>query len=242
MTLAESFDFKGFNIAHQTEKMSFDELAAHPQREKRYATAMEWFSTGPGLEITHIIRGLDWASLGAATVVDVGGSYGSLSVALCQEFLQLSCIVQDRPEVIKAAQAKLPSSLLGRVSFMEHDFFEDQPVKAAGVYVLRWVLHDWSDTYAIRILRALIPALTKGSKILICELVLAPPGSTSKFRDRSARALDLAMLEFHNGQERDLDSWMELLRKADPRFRWAGTIEPYGSRLSFFQVEWTGNS
>ncbi|KAL9031759.1 MAG: hypothetical protein Q9196_000236 [Gyalolechia fulgens] len=177
----------GFNIAHQTEKLSFDELAAYPQREKRYAAAMEWFSTGPGLEVTHIIKGLDWASLGAVTVVDVGGSYGSLSVALCEEFSQLSCIVQDRGEVIKGAQAKLSSSMLGRVSFMEHDFFDDQPVVAAGVYVLRWVLHDWSDTYAIKILRALIPALTKGSKILLCELVLDTPGTTSKLRERSAR-------------------------------------------------------
>ncbi|KAL8911651.1 MAG: hypothetical protein Q9171_003211 [Xanthocarpia ochracea] len=186
-TLAENPDFKGFSIAHQTEKLSFDELAAYPQREKRYAAAMEWFSTGPGLEVTHIIKGLDWASLGAVTVVDVGGSYGSLSVALCEEFWQLSCIVQDRGEVIKAAQAKLSSSMLGRVSFMEHDFFEGQPVVAAGVYVLRWVLHDWSDTYAIKILRALIPALTKGSKILLCELVLATPGTTSNLRERSAR-------------------------------------------------------
>ncbi|KAL8943467.1 MAG: hypothetical protein Q9211_000964 [Gyalolechia sp. 1 TL-2023] len=241
-TLAENPHFKGFNIAHQTEKLSFDELAAYPQREKRYAAAMEWFSTGPGLKVTHIIKGLDWASLGAVTVVDVGGSYGSLSVALCEEFSQLSCIVQDRGEVIRGAQAKLSSSMLGRVSFMEHDFFDDQPVVAAGVYVLRWVLHDWSDTYAIKILRALIPALTKGSKILLCELVLDTPGTTSKLRERSARAMDLAMLEFHNGKERDLDDWIELLRKADPRFSWAGTTQPYGSRLSFFLVVWAGSS
>ncbi|KAI4115130.1 MAG: hypothetical protein LQ338_007900, partial [Usnochroma carphineum] len=148
---------------------------------------MKWFGRNPGLELSYIIAGFDWASLGEAIVVDVGGSHGALSMELSLEFPQLSCIVQDQAKVIENGEAQLPPSSKGRVSFMEHDFFQDQPVKAAGVYILRWVLHDWSDTYAIKILRALIPALTTKSKILICELVLPQPGSVSTFRDRSAR-------------------------------------------------------
>ena len=57
---------------------------------------------------------------------------------------------------------------------MEHDFFEEQPVKGADVYLLRWVLHDWSDSYAVRILRALIPALNKGARVILNETVLPP--------------------------------------------------------------------
>lgn len=184
---AENCVLKGFNIAHNTEKLAFDELASHPQRDERYAAAMNWFSTGPGLETIHIINGYDWASMGKAIVVDIGGSHGPLSILLSQEFPNLSCIVQDRPGVVEAGRAKLPTSMMDRVSFMEHDFFENQPVKAAAVYLLRWILHDWSDTYAIKILRALIPALTPNSKILICELLLPQPGTVSTLRDRSAR-------------------------------------------------------
>lgn len=162
-------------------------MAVDPWREARYAAAMEWFGRGPGLEFIHIVRGFDWASLGQATVVDVGGSHGSLSIALCHEYPQLSCIVQDRSEVTETGKAKLPSALVDRLSFMEHNFFHDQPVKGAEVYILRWVLHDWSDTYAIKILRALGLALTPKSKLLICEAVLPQPGAVSTFRERSAR-------------------------------------------------------
>ncbi|KAL8722514.1 MAG: hypothetical protein Q9225_001030 [Loekoesia sp. 1 TL-2023] len=178
---------KGFNIAHSTERISFDDMAIDPRREERYAAAMEWFGRSPGLELIHIVRGFDWASLGQATVVDVGGSYGSLSIALCHQYPQISCIVQDRSKVIETGKAKLPSTLTDRLSFMEHNFFHDQPVKGAEVYILRWILHDWSDTYATKILRALASALSPKSKLLICEAVLPQPGAVSTFRERGAR-------------------------------------------------------
>ena len=45
---------------------------------------------------------------------------------------------------------------------MEHDFFFlEQPVKSADVYLIRWILHDWPNTYAFKILRALVPALNE---------------------------------------------------------------------------------
>ena len=157
------------------------------KREERYAAAMQWFSTGPGLEARHLVDGYDWASLGEAIVVDIGGSYGHFSIAMAERHPDLFCVVQDRAEVVKTGQLKLPAHLEDRVSFMEYNFFEEQPVRKAAVYLLRWILHDWSDAYAIRILRALIPALGPRSKIVICELVLPQPGTVSAFRDRGFR-------------------------------------------------------
>lgn len=149
---------------------------------------MRWFSSSPGLEPVHILNGFDWASLGEAKVVDVGGSHGTLSIALCSAFPALSCTVQDRAEVVEQAkQANMHPAIEGHISFMAHDFFEEQPVKAAAVYVLRWILHDWSDTYAIKILRALVSALVETSRVLICEVVLPKPGTVSTLRDRAVR-------------------------------------------------------
>ena len=165
----------------------FQELSKYPEREARYAAAMTWFSSGQGLEPAHVIKGFDWAGLKKGVVVDIGGSHGSISIALVQKFPSLHCIVQDRPAVAKLGREKLPSELTDRVSFMEHDFFTEQPVKHADVYFLRWILHDWSDTYAIQILRALIPALRPGAKIVICEMVLPEPGTVSIYQDRAFR-------------------------------------------------------
>lgn len=148
---------------------------------------MSWFSTGPGLEPSHIVNGFDWKFLKAGTVVDIGGSLGCTSIAISREAPRMHCIVQDQPDVVSVGQAQLPLDMKGRVTFMEHDFFKQQPIKAAEVYLLRWILHDWSDTYAIRILRALTPALTHSSKILICEHVMPEPNSVSTYEARGSR-------------------------------------------------------
>lgn len=156
-------------------------------RAERYAAAMSWFSTGPGLEMTHILEALRWESLVDGVVVDVGGSYGSICVTLARNHPSLKFIVQDRPEVIVAGRQQLPQELDDRVTFLEHDFFDDQPVRGADVYILRWILHDWSDQYAIKILRALIPALKEGAKVLINEIILPEPGSSTPYHERKLR-------------------------------------------------------
>ena len=178
---------QGFNIAHNTDKSVFDELARYPDREKRYAAAMTWFSTGPGLEPSHIVDGFAWESIGEGIIVDVGGSQGSVGTAIVRAFPTLHCIVQDQADVVKIGQQNLQPELQSRVTFMKHDFFGEQPIQAAKAYLLRWILHDWSDKYAVRILKALVPALTQDSKVIICEHVLPEPGTVPVYQERAMR-------------------------------------------------------
>ena len=199
---------------------------------------MTWFSTRPGLEAAHIVNGFSWDALQNGTVVDIGGSRGSIGIALAQSFPSLHIIVQDRPEVVQQGRSRLPKGLQDRVAFMEHDFFSEQPVKSADVYLLRWILHDWPDAYATRILRALVPALKSGARVCICEEILPEVGSLSLYQARGLRSMDLAMLEFHNAKERDMSDWTRLLRKADERFHIVSTKQPPGSRLSVMEVRW----
>ncbi len=216
----------------------FGELAKYPDRQARYVAAMTRFSTVPGLDHTHIARGFSWETLGSGTVVDVGGSHGSVGIVLARSFPSLRIIVQDQPDVVQKGRAILPKELQDRVAFMEHDFFSEQPVKSADVYLLRWILHDWPDAYAVRILKALIPALQHGARVCICEVVLPEPGALSPYQARWIRSMDLAMLELHNGKERDLDDWVHLLRKADARFHVVDVKQPTGSMLSVIEVCW----
>jgi hypothetical protein len=74
--------------------------------------------------------------------------------------------VIDQAKSAAAAAAGDPNS--ARVSFMSHDFFTPQTV-VADVYLLRWILHNWSDKYCVRILRALIPALKPGARVIVNE-------------------------------------------------------------------------
>lgn len=162
-------------------------MAKEPGRLERFANAMGMFSKGPGYSPRWLLENYPWNRIGAGTVVDVGGSNGDYSIPIAQEFPRIKCVVQDLPEVVLKAEPRLPADLRDRVSFMAHDFFTEQPVKGANAYLLRWVLHDWSDKYAIRILQALIPALTEASKIVVHEYILPVPGETPTLEDRTLR-------------------------------------------------------
>lgn len=125
--------------------------------------------------------------MGTAKIVDVGGSSGTFGIALAERFPNLNIIVQDRPDVVELASKKLPEKLKHRVSFMAHDFFTEQPIKDADVYFFKWIIHDWSDKYAIQILRSLIPGLKKGAKIILNEYIVPQPGEVSILKEREIR-------------------------------------------------------
>jgi hypothetical protein len=162
---------------------------------------MQLFHSGPGLELRHVLESFDWASLGGV-IVDVGGNHGTVSQALVDRFPNLRCIVQDRTEVVEEGCLKLAPELAAKVEFMAHDFFTEQPVKDADAYYFRWIFHDWSDKYAIRILRSLIPALKVGARVLINDSVLPEPGSISSYRERKMRSVS-----FHGTF---YDSWLTI--------------------------------
>lgn len=56
------------------------------------------------------------------------------------------------------------------------------------------------------------------------------------------RGLDLAMMEFHNGKERDYNDWLEVLERADPRYQLVSINKPPESRLAMLEVGWRSNA
>jgi hypothetical protein len=53
--------------------------------------------------------------------------------------------------------------------------------------MFRWVLHNWPDVHVQRILRALIPALKPGAKIIIFDEIMPPAGTMSLSVERYQR-------------------------------------------------------
>ena len=181
----------GYNLANNTGDPMYIDINKNPIRAKRFADAMSLFYSRPGLEISHIVNNYDWVNTGNGTggkttvIVDVGGSHGTVSIELAKKFSSVECIVQDLPEVLLSAET--PPELAGRVRFMAHDFFTKQPVKGADVYYFRWIFHNWSNKYAIRILQALIPALKHGARVIISEACIPDHGAISLYQERTVR-------------------------------------------------------
>ena len=177
-----------FNIAFDTPDSYFDEIWKSASRGRKFMDAMSCFCMMPGFEASQVINAYNWASLGEAVVVDVGGSSGAIALEIVKAFPAIRAVVQDLPEVISIAQIANNNSVAERLTFEAHDFFSEQSIKGADVYFFHMILHDWSDKYCVRILRNLIPSLKQGARVLVNDFCLPDPGKVLKFRERYARS------------------------------------------------------
>ncbi|KAJ5703181.1 hypothetical protein N7488_010729 [Penicillium malachiteum] len=196
-------------------------------------------SQGTGLE--QLVKGWDWASLGKALVVDVGGSTGHASIALAQNFPDLTFIVEDLPEVADAGPSYLesrdePRELASRISYKACSFFDPQPVNDGDVYLLRMILHDWGFDDSVKIMSRLFETLKPGARILIMDSVLPDPGSIPSSKELPLRMRDLTMLQVFNSQERDVEDWKKIFTRVDSRLTVKQIIQPAGSVMSIIEL------
>jgi hypothetical protein len=244
----------GFALAHGDSLWNV--LKKEPHRAQRFAAGMQFLQSHPAFDIEHLIRGLAWDANAAPTsLVDIGGSRGYISMGLLRRYPQLKCHVQDVPEALHGVQ--IPADLQGRLEFSAHDFFTEQMIKGAEVYFLRSILHDWSDKYAVEIIRNIIPALKTGARVIVNEVCLPEPNTVPAYHEQllryvleagkgmstsnTTRGYHLAMLHQFNSQERDAAEWEALFRKADGRFKLGRIVSLPGSILSIMEFVWLGD-
>ena len=177
-----------YGLVNEPGVSMFDFLARQPQRLRRFVGAMRYYSSLPGWDLKYLVNGYAWSDVDrpGAVVVDVGGGQGVVSRALAQNTSNIHFIVQDLEDTAKDGEGLLPQDLRHRIRFMQHDFFSEQPLNMADVYFLRWILHDWSDKYAVMILQNLIPALKDGARVILYEMVLAD-GAETRFTEKQGR-------------------------------------------------------
>ena len=154
-----------FCLYNNTNQPGYAVMAAQPDRARRFGSAMQFFTKGDSWDLRHMLNSFDWSSIDKPgdVVIDLGGGNGQISQYLARHTHHTRFIVQDLPHVISEAPNHLPDDLKTRIDFASHDFFTPQksdpssPPPAA--FILRWILHNWSDKYAISILKNLVPAM-----------------------------------------------------------------------------------
>ncbi|KAK8040179.1 hypothetical protein PG993_008590 [Apiospora rasikravindrae] len=255
----------------------FSAIAGQPARTERVANAMSWVMTLPENSSNHFVGNVPWSpslplqrtdSAGHATtcprvVVDVGGSHGDLSRALLRRYREIECVIcEDLPEVTKRNLERgvedEDESISSRLKYREYNFFTEQVVHGADVYVFRTVLHDWPDKQAIQILRTQVPALKPGARILVNDMCIEE-GSSSQasgeaqlrrqsqfitilthFSHPATSATDLMVKMSMNARERTREEWYHLFAEADPRFHIQSIISPPLAVHSIIEVVWQG--
>ena len=158
-------------------------------------------------EAAAILAAYDFATFHDA--VDVGGGQGMLIAALLEAHRQLRGTVLDLEAAADGARRLFAdANLTGRASFVVGDFFGELPA-GGDLYLLKSVLHNWSDEAAVRILRGCREAMAGEGRLLVIERLI-PPGNESS----EAKLFDINMLVVLGSQERTGPEYTALFRAA----------------------------
>jgi hypothetical protein len=130
-------------------------------------------------------------------------------------------VLFDLLSVVADAHELKDSAVVARCTFVGGDMFRSVPTDG-DAYILRSILHDWSDAEALQILRNCRQAIADQGKLLVVEVLLAPPNAPD-----FAKWLDLTMLALLTGRERSEAEFRELYAAAGFRLT---RIMPLGGR------------
>ncbi|WP_396447913.1 methyltransferase [Actinomadura sp.] len=187
-----------------TGRTSFEYFESDPELSETFNEAMAEHTraVAPG-----IIQAHDFSRYG--TVADLGGGDGTLLAAILRANRGPRGLLFDLPAGLAAASGVL-GDVADRVEIVPGDFFDAVP-GGADAYVLKSVLHDWSDAKAAAILRNVRAAMRPGARLLILEQVMpetVAPEAAGIVRN------DLNMLVSTGGRERTEAGFRDLLDAA----------------------------
>jgi hypothetical protein len=144
------------------------------------------------------------------TVVDVGGGQGVFLLDVLRRRPGLRGVLFDQEYVLAGHRlGELGDERRWRLA--AGDFFTEVPA-GGDIYVLKFVLHDWSDEECVRILRNCRRAMAPGGRVLVVESIVAPDN-----RADFVKVMDIIMMLSATGRERTRDEFAQLFAGADLR-------------------------
>jgi hypothetical protein len=189
---------------HRNNALWFEWLGHNPEEAKRFHDAMTSLSAGA---VAAVVEAYDFS--GISRLVDVGGGHGFLIASVLSKYPSMRGIVYDDPKVVEGANEVLRTlGVSERTELIGGNFFTSVPAGGDG-YILKHIIHDWSDDECVTILRHCQTVMPVSGKVLIVEMVIPEPNLPS-----ISKLLDLQMLLFLTGCERTAKEYEGLLNEA----------------------------
>ncbi|MGW0555411.1 methyltransferase [Streptomyces sp. NPDC002926] len=184
----------------------FSYLKDHPERSAGFNEAMSQATRATAAVLP---GAFDFGRF--TTVADIGGGDGTLLAGVLRENTSLTGILYDTEEgLAQAPETMRRDGLTDRCSLAPGDFFTSVP-EGADVYLIKSILHDWSDDRCVTILSHVREVLPADGRVLIVEPVL------SEVVDPHAVGLylgDINMLVNWGGRERTRAEFDEVCHRA----------------------------
>ncbi|KAL8662724.1 MAG: hypothetical protein Q9168_008215 [Polycauliona sp. 1 TL-2023] len=206
-------DNTAFNIAFDTKRNVFDHMAQDPSLVRNFGLFMASQTAGrpnfldffPAKE--QVLKGYESElNKDGVIFVDIGGAQGSEALEFQRRFPSHAgrLILQERAAVVEQVPAT------DGLEIQVHDLFSPQPIRGARVYYFRRILHDWNDSWSLKILQQTAKAMAPGySKMIINDIVM-PRRGASPFATKQ----DMLMMAMFSSVERTEQMWRDLLHEA----------------------------
>lgn len=193
----------GINLMYG--KNAFEVLRERPEQAEHFNRSMSSLSTAMQ---ESILNAYDFSSI--QRLADIGGGHGQLLSAVLHRFPQTKGVLYDLPEVIDGARGRAHVEDCGSRMELEAGSFFDRVPAGCDAYMMKFILHDWSDEHCIRILRSVRQQLpTDGRAIVLEQIVTSGPEMSA------AKLLDLEMLALTDGgRERTEEEFAWLFESA----------------------------
>ncbi|WP_434419758.1 methyltransferase [Nannocystis pusilla] len=175
----------------------FDYFAANPRAGEIFDEAMISNSAATAQAVATA-----YEFSNAGHVVDVGGGLGALLLAIRAAHPTLRATLFEMPHVVARARAALAGEA-GWLELAAGDFFAGA-VPAGDTFLLKHVIHDWSDEQAVTILRRCCEQLRPGGRVLVIEHLLTAEASPVHWTD-----LEMLVMT-GGGQERTVGEFAKL--------------------------------
>lgn len=187
----------------------FEYLEGHPEAAAPFHGAMTESSLHVG---EAVIAAYDFSAFG--TIVDVGGGQGRLLAAILTANPRARGILFDRARAIEGARSFIEAEgLTDRCDSVAGDFFESVPT-GGDAYVMKAILHDWSDDDCTRILASVRRAALSGTALLIIERVMPERVDDGSVLTQRTVLSDLNMMAVVGGRERTRAEYAALLDRS----------------------------
>jgi len=201
----------------------FEYLKDKPQLAALFDAGMTSFH---GYETGAMLDAYDFSGIGV--LADLGGGNGSLLAGILRRYPRMRGILFDMDHVVaRAGQSAHIQAVAERCTSVAGSFFETAP-SGADAYLMRHVLHDWTDEQCVSILRNVRRVVPPQGRLLIVECVVPPGNERSISKD-----YDILMMVGPQGLERTEAQFRSLFQQSG--FEVTG-ITPTSSMISVIEA------
>jgi predicted transcriptional regulator len=184
----------------------FEFTDSNPLYREVFNQAMSSYSSIQTAWVTDALKGYNFSNVN--TVCDVGGGQGHLLCSLLVKYPHLKGTVIELDSVIKNNDL-LWAEKMGvkdRCTYVGGNMFSKVP--AADAYIMKMILHDWSDDECVKILSNIYNAASENGTVLIAEHLVPGPEEP-----HFSKLFDIHMMCVATGKERTVEEYADLLKK-----------------------------